>query len=91
MTCGLTRASLQNIEAEEQKRRFYPNPTNGQLNLNTSIAPRSIQFFNLSGEMIEEITCFNKLKINLNNLSKGIYWIKASSENEMFIEKLVVN
>ena len=91
MTCGLTRASLQNIEAEEQKRRFYPNPTNGQLNLNTSIAPRSIQFFNLSGEMIEEITSFNKLKINLNNLSKGIYWIKASSENEMFIEKLVVN
>ncbi len=84
-------ASLKNTQAEEKKAFFYPNPTNGQLNLNTSIAPRSIQFFNLSGEMIEEITCFNKLKINLNNLSKGIYWIKASSENEMFIEKLVVN
>jgi hypothetical protein len=91
VTCALTRASLRGIEAEEQKRRFYPNPTNGQVNLNTSMALESIQVFNLSGKMIKEITTFNNPTININSLSKGMYWIKASSENQMFIEKLVVN
>lgn len=65
MICGLTRASLQNIEAEEQKGLFYPNPTNGQVNLNTSMALESIQVFNLLGKMIKEITNFNNPTINL--------------------------
>jgi N-acetylneuraminic acid mutarotase len=84
-------ASRQQIVAEEQKGLLYPNPTKGLVNLNTSMALETIQVFSLSGEMIKEITNFNNPTINLNNLSKGMYWIKASSENQVFIEKLVVN
>ncbi len=77
----------------------YPNPCNSELNLslnaydNTSV---DIEIINIKGEvfyyknvLLNKIG-INELKINTDNISSGIYFLKINSENNYIVQKIVI-
>lgn len=69
---------------------IYPNPTDSVLNLqltNTFTIDKVI-IIDISGKILQEETQ-NTNQLNVENLSAGIYIIKAFSENQIFQTKFV--
>ncbi len=76
----------------------YPNPTNGTFNVvisNANISELGINIVDIQGkEIFSSIDknvngVFNK-QINLEELSKGVYYIKVTTGAEVKIQKLIV-
>lgn len=67
---------------------FYPNPVHNQLFIrNNSI--EKIQIFSTQGELILNLDLTENSSIDLSNLNKGTYIVKAFKENYVF-EKIIV-
>ncbi len=77
---------------------FYPNPSNGQLNLEFNTIENSIlhvSIVDLVGKVVlEEIFSlspgFEQEPINLRNLKQGVYLLKFQSGEDIYTEKLIV-
>ena len=77
---------------------IYPNPVNEELTITHQSAQSfegDIELRSAEGQLIEifrDVT-FGALerKIDMSNLSKGVYFIKVSSEVGTFVEKIVKN
>ena len=71
---------------------MYPNPTNtGFIKITSkNNAKISINIFNTLGELVLQSTVTNS-EIDLSNLKKGIYILKASQNNAITTRKLVIN
>ncbi|WP_026710762.1 FG-GAP repeat domain-containing protein [Flavobacterium filum] len=69
---------------------FSPNPSNDIINWSDQMRVKRIMIFDLLGKEV-----YNKLVVNnyirINEIPKGIYIIKAISENENYISKLIIN
>lgn len=61
--------------------RVYPNPANNSLNLNTNKKIKKIFIYNTSGQLVSEQILNNANRVNLTNLSKGIYFLKTENPN----------
>lgn len=61
--------------------RVYPNPANHSLNLNTNKKIKKIFIYNTSGQLVSEQILNNTNRVNLTNLSKGIYFLKTENPN----------
>ncbi len=72
---------------------IYPNPTSNKLNIKTlNSVIEQVEIYNLQGKRVLKMMNFkDKKDINVSNLSKGIYFIKAKTENGIVSKKLVVN
>ncbi|MBI9068863.1 MAG: T9SS type A sorting domain-containing protein, partial [Salinivirgaceae bacterium] len=72
---------------------LYPNPTNGNLTIDTKVAYSKIQVraFNVSGQQVYIHEFENKqlLKVNLNDLTKGIYTIKLNTESQIAVYRII--
>lgn len=73
---------------------IYPNPTNnGSVSINTNSTIDTIELFSVDGQLINEIN--NPTKINetytLDNLPKGFYFIKLTSNSNTITKKISVN
>ena len=68
--------------------KLYPNPTNNIINIVLQYkSPYLIEIYNLLGEkMVSENNLEN---LNITEWSNGIYFIKISQGNKLFIEKIV--
>ncbi|WP_179333179.1 T9SS type A sorting domain-containing protein [Winogradskyella costae] len=62
---------------------IYPNPTSGILNIKSSEAIDNVTVFNLLGQTVANFDkdAITDSSVNLSELSKGLYLIKVSSEN----------
>ncbi|MGS0747485.1 endonuclease [Halpernia sp. GG3] len=72
--------------------RIYPNPVNnGELNVtgNNLFEINTVQIFDFTGKLVQTITQPFKIsrKIKLNNLTKGMYILKAGTGSAKFIVK----
>lgn len=72
----------------------YPNPTNdNKININTDVVLDEINLININGQLIEMIK--NPVMIDnnyiINNLPKGFYFLKLTSDNQSVVKKIVVN
>lgn len=85
-------------EAEIDKISIYPNPTNGLVTIaikNANIETLIISVVDIQGKEVfasresNIATNYNKL-INLEGLSKGMYYIKLSTGADVKIQKLIV-
>jgi len=56
---------------------LYPNPTNGELQINSKQEIIFVEVYNLVGQKVLE----TKSEINLSNLVSGIYFVKIEDEN----------
>jgi hypothetical protein len=73
---------------------IYPNPTNnGTITINTNLSIDAIQVISINGQLINDIK--NPVKINetytLDNLPKGFYFLKLTSNSNSVTKKISVN
>ncbi len=77
---------------------IYPNPTQGNLNLNFSLTRKTdvrVVVFDQTGKMCyfkEYKTLFgdHTISLNLKHLSKGNYFVKLETEDQIFKEKIII-
>ncbi len=68
-----------------------PNPSSGIINI-TNAKNLNIQIFEINGKMIyKSLLKTDNEKINLNDLSNGLYLIKIFQENKVDTHKLIIN
>lgn len=86
----------QNIDSEEYKDNFllYPNPSyDGVFNINClNNEPIYVEIYNIKGQKITEILNNQNTSIllNLAKFNNGIYWAKISSNQGVFVQKIVL-
>ncbi len=65
---------------------IYPNPTSNEINILSSETINRVEIYNLTG--IRQITSMEN-RIDVSNLSPGIYFIKAYSSNNISTQKFI--
>ena len=71
---------------------IFPNPNNGHclINFNKQISG-SIAIYDLKGkEVFNETINGNTKKLNLKQISSGLYYLQVETNDNMYIEKLIV-
>lgn len=77
-----------------QSLNFYPNPAYDKINILTPENGRSdIKIFNLYGGLVSQLTIIDssnkKSIVDISNLSKGVYFIKLTTEKKTYGSKLI--
>lgn len=87
-----TASSNLSVEEEQQLKSisFYPNPVKDILNINSKSELTKVEIYSLLGNKIKELTT-GLNSININNLPKGIYIIKAYSKTNYTALKMIKN
>lgn len=73
---------------------IYPNPTsNENINITSTIEWDEINIYNINGQLTQSIKkpYFVDDKIQINNLTKGFYFVTFVSENRNVTKKLIIN
>jgi hypothetical protein len=69
--------------------QYYPNPTNGPVNLHLNGATNATwTLYNSLGQLLQKGVFNNDAMIDLSNYSDGIYYFKVEVEGEVVIEKV---
>ena len=75
--------------------QIYPNPTTGELTINNEqLTINNIEIFDIYGKKhhISYLTShISNHQINISHLPAGIYFLKITTENGVFVEKVVKN
>ena len=83
-----------NVELIRNNIKILPNPCSGELNLNfeNNVKNATIRISDMQGETVisENISQVNQHKINLSELSNGIYTVIIDSDGKTNSEKLVI-
>ena len=82
----------EHLELEQHKVLIYPNPTNGFLNieLNNFEELAFIEVYNVMGkQVLSKTVSSNELLIDITNQPKGIYFVKVTSGENSFNEKII--
>lgn len=76
--------------AVNSKLLLYPNPANSELNVNFSDSRtiEKISIYNFTGQLVK-IFNGNNEKINISDLSSGIYMVKIQTGTETFDRKII--
>lgn len=72
----------------------YPNPSNdGKINVETETIVDYIQLININGQIMMEVKnpVFNGSVYTLENLPKGFYFLKLTTNNQSVTKKIIVN
>lgn len=78
-------------EASLNEMTLYPNPTSGNINieLNNGLN-KSIQISDVNGKIVLSTSSLeDKININLNHLTNGIYFVKIQCNNSIEIIKVI--
>ncbi|NVJ89075.1 MAG: T9SS type A sorting domain-containing protein [Flavobacteriaceae bacterium] len=81
-----------NFLAPENTITVYPNPSNGNIFINGIDQNSLLLLYDTNGRLQQQIKTNENQKIQLNHLSKGIYFLKiASKEHKIITKKLILN
>ena len=69
---------------------FYPNPSNGNLTIQTSETNIDLKIYNTLGKLVFTKTDFNSQKLNLHDFKSGVYSVIISSNNRQENRKLIL-
>ena len=86
-TVIVTPPALNNKKFEIDNSNLYPNPTSGILNIN-NIDYDIINVYDFAGKLVSVFG--STTKIDLSNLSKGLYFVKTISKNGTTINKVIL-
>lgn len=72
---------------------FYPNPSNGSINLSISNENSTVSILNSIGNVVyrESFSDKGNYIIDLKNQANGIYWLEVISNEETTIEQLILS
>lgn len=89
--------SNKGLSTKNQKFKIFPNPNNGDFNIefNTELSNVSIDVVDMLGSVVyqEEISSLNAdqtKQIKLSELAKGIYTIRVNTDQQSYIQKIIV-
>jgi uncharacterized repeat protein (TIGR01451 family) len=69
---------------------LYPNPTNGNVNINSNNTIKSIELFDVQGRILQTvIEDNNSAQIDISNKANGLYFIRITTEAGVKVEKLI--
>lgn len=85
-----------NTNEDKAQLNIYPNPSQDflTLNMNETFAQNvKIEIYNVTGELLytENIEWLDHSKINISNFSKGVYFLKVTTPNDILTKKIVKN
>lgn len=71
----------------------YPNPTNGKIIVKCEkLKVKNVVITDITGKVIFSTDVESNLtEMDISELSKGIYFLKIETENQVFVEKIVKN
>lgn len=76
-------------EEGESFSRVYPNPTNGNVNVESASNIKNIKVYNLQGQLVYNVSMDqSSVKLDLNFLESGIYMMNIETEAGKTIEKV---
>ena len=86
-------ATLSTVDLEESKVTIYPNPSNGSVKINFENANENydVQIFSVLGQKVFEKSFREIPSAAINNLQKGIYFVKITNNSQSVTKKLIVN
>ena len=70
---------------------LFPNPATNDVNLEfVQNGEKNISIYDMTGkQVINLVAAENKVKVNISNLSQGVYFVKIQSNNKTSVAKLV--
>ena len=79
-------------ESSQSALRIYPNPASDQIQIESKEMIRSVELFSIDGKNIKKTnTNSNSLKIKLDELKPGMYFLRVQTDSQLFTEKVVKN
>jgi hypothetical protein len=69
---------------------IYPNPTKHAFFIKSDYTPQSIEIYNQAGICVKKETTVDDNKIDVSDLSSGLYFICIYIENRSVIQKLII-
>lgn len=79
---------LQNDNLKLYEPILYPNPSNGYIQFSEYVS--QVRISNMKGQVIFELADNNSNKIEIDNLSSGMYYIEFVHNSKTYTKKLVV-
>lgn len=84
------KADLTSIEESANSFSLYPNPANSILYINCGDAEFTYEMYNGMGQVVANGKAQGSEQISVENLTKGIYFIRLTNGEQVHIEKVVV-
>ena len=81
---------LDAINEDEAEFAIYPNPVNNTLFVNCGNAEFSYEMFNGMGQKVACGNATGNAQINVNDMIKGIYFLRLTTGTQVHMEKVVV-
>lgn len=83
-----------NLKISELKARFYPNPVKQLINITFDdiiTLPLVVSIYDQAGKRVflKKFPASQQFSINTNGLLQGSYYLKISSNNKIFVGKLI--
>jgi hypothetical protein len=78
------------IDENETEFIIYPNPVNNTLYINCGDAEYNYEMFNGMGQVVASGNAQGTEQINVNNMTKGVYFLRLTSGTQVQMEKVVV-
>jgi hypothetical protein len=83
--------STSNLEfSKEHNYNIYPNPTKGILNIKTNKETEVI-IYNIAGKVIYSSTINNSSIIDISSFNNGIYLVKLTDKDEVYVKRVIKN
>lgn len=84
--------ALGNMELSSIALKIFPNPTENKLSVSSNEIIDVIQIKDLSGKRIDQISIgLTETKLNLENLSQGVYMIEVETKRGVRTERIIKN
>ncbi len=86
----------ENDAALEKNISLYPNPTTGDLTIefrSIGAGKIAVQVYNPQGQLLrnQNFSASNRLELNLNDLSSGVYFLTIRANNAVAVRRVVVS
>jgi len=79
------------IEEEVSNINIYPNPSNGLFNINLPNADNNIEIYNINGQLIlSQKTSNSNTTVDLSSQAKGVYFVKITSDQNVYNQKIII-
>jgi len=85
-TVNVTITGIEN-RSNSTEIKIYPNPANNYIEIETTLQYSSIKIIDLTGKTIKQTTL--KTKIDVSNLTNGIYFIQIIGKRNTIMQKFV--
>jgi uncharacterized delta-60 repeat protein len=81
------------IKEQNENSRFliYPNPAKDFIQIKSDVSLDLIELYDLQGRKLHSIVKPQENSVHLNHLESGVYFIRASSRNQLFSKKIIIS